>query len=271
MKLKDKTVIVTGGASGIGRALAIRFAEDGARIVVADLAEEKALRIAGQVRGLAIACDVTKEADIQNLVRQTERAFGPVDLFCSNAGVGFGEPDLVTSASNAEWQTSFEVHVMAHVYAVRAVLPGMIERASGYFLQTVSAAGLLNQIGDAAYSTTKHAALGFAEALAITHGDDGIKVSVICPQYVATPMLGYEDGKETDLSPGVITPQQVAECTVEGIETERFLILPHPIVEKFRHNKAADYGRWLGGMRRLRRDIIAETGSTRPQDMHKLI
>ena len=117
----------------------------------------------------------------------------------------------------------------------------------------------------------KHAALGFAEALAITHGDDGIKVSVICPQYVATPMLGYAEDHETELSEGVITPQQVAECAVEGIESERFLILPHPIVEKFRQNKAADYERWLGGMRRLRRDIIAETGSTRPKDMHKLI
>jgi len=160
---------------------------------------------------------------------------------------------------------------MAHVYAARAALPGMIARHSGYFLQTVSAAGLLNQIGDAAYSTTKHAALGFAEALAITHGDDGIKVSVICPQYVATPMLGYADDQETELSAGVITPQQVADSAVAGIEAERFLILPHPVAEKFRQHKAADYERWLNGMRRLRRGIIAEIGSTRPQDMHKLI
>ena len=160
---------------------------------------------------------------------------------------------------------------MAHVYAARAALPGMIARGSGYFLQTVSAAGLLNQIGDAAYSTTKHAALGFAEALAITHGDDGIKVSVVCPQYVATPMLGYAEDHEIELSEGVITPGQVAETVIEGIQAERFLILPHPIAEKFRQNKVADYDRWLGGMRRLRRDIIAEVGSTRAEDMHKLI
>ena len=271
MELKDKTIIVTGGASGIGKAMAIRFAEEGARVVVADLAEEKAQRTAEQIQGLAVACDVTKEADIQNLVRQTEHEIGPLDMFCSNAGIGFGEPDLVTSASNAQWQTSWEVHVMAHVYAARAALPGMIARGSGYFLQTVSAAGLLNQIGDAAYSTTKHAALGFAEALAITHGDDGIKVSVICPQYVATPMLGYAEDHETELSEGVITPGQVADTVVEGILAERFLILPHPVAEKYRQNKAADYERWLGGMRRLRRDISAETGSTRPEDMHKLI
>lgn len=271
MKLKDKTVIVTGGASGIGRALSIRFAEEGARVVVADVAIEKAEKVAEQVRGLAVACDVTKEADIQNLVSQSERDVGPIDMFCSNAGVGFGEPDLVASASNAQWQTSWEIHVMAHVYAARAALPGMIARQSGYFLQTVSAAGLLNQIGDAAYSTTKHAALGFAEALAITHGDDGIKVSVICPQYVATPMLGYADDQEAELSAGVITPGQVADSAVAGIEAERFLILPHPVAEKFRQHKAADYERWLNGMRRLRRGIIAEIGSTHPQDMHKLI
>jgi len=271
MELKDKTIVVTGGASGIGKAMAIRFAEAGAQVAVADLAEEKAQVTAEQIQGIAIACDVSKETDIHNLVRQTEAAFGPLDMFCSNAGIGFGEPDLVSSASDAQWQTSWEVHVMAHVYAARAALPGMIARGSGYFLQTVSAAGLLNQIGDAAYSTTKHAALGFAEALAITHGDDGIKVSVVCPQYVATPMLGYAEDHEIELSEGVITPGQVAETVIEGIQAERFLILPHPIAEKFRQNKVADYDRWLGGMRRLRRDIIAEVGSTRAEDMHKLI
>ena len=271
MKLKDKTVIVTGGASGIGKAMAIRFAAEGARVVVADLAKEKAEKAAKQAGGLAVACDVTKEADIQNLVRQTEREVGPLDMFCSNAGVGFGEPDSVASASNAQWQTSWEVHVMAHVYAARAALPGMIARRSGYFLHTVSAAGLLNQIGDAAYSTTKHAAVGFAEALAITHGDDGIKVSIVCPQYVATPMLGYADDQETELSAGVITPQQVADSVVAGIGEERILILPHPVAEKYRQHKAADYERWLNGMQRLRRDILGEIGTTSPEDMHKLI
>ena len=271
MKLNDKTVVVTGGASGIGRAFSLRFAAEGARVVVADLAEEKAQRTAERVQGLAVSCDVTKEADVQNLVAQTEREFGPIDLFCSNAGVCLGELGFATSASNAQWQTCWDVHVMAHVFAARAVLPGMIDRGGGYFLQMASAAGLLNQIGDAAYSTTKHAALGFAEALAITHGDDGIKVSVICPQYVATPMLGYEDDDQSSAPPGVITPQQVAESVVEGLEEERFLILPHPDVEKFRQHKAADYDRWIRGMRRLRSNIISEIGTTRLEDMHKLV
>jgi NAD(P)-dependent dehydrogenase (short-subunit alcohol dehydrogenase family) len=271
MKLKDKTVIVTGGASGIGRAMAERFAAEGARVAVADLAGDGAAAVAQRIGGIAVACDVTKESDIQALVARAEAELGPLDLFCSNAGIGFGEPDHVASASDAEWRISWDVHVMAHVYAARAALPGMIERGGGYFLQTASAAGLLNQIGDAAYSTTKHAAIGFAEALAISHGDDGIKVSVLCPQYVATPMLGYANDALPDLSPGVISPQQVAAAVVEGLDAERFLILPHPVVEQYRQNKAANYDRWLGGMRKLRRGIVAETGATRVEDMHKLI
>ncbi len=238
--LNEKTVVVTGGASGIGKALAVRFAKEGARVVVGDLIEENARQTADPIQGLPVACDVAKEADIQNLVARTEQHFGPIDLFCSNAGVCFGEPDLATSASNAQWQICWDIHVMAHVYAARAVLPRMIERGGGYFLQTASAAGLLNQIGDAAYSTTKHAALGFAEALAITHGDDGIQVSVICPQYVATPMLGYEEGDDFSNNPGVISPQQLADSVIKGLEEERFLILPHPEVDKYRQQKVAE-------------------------------
>ena len=271
MRLKDQVAIVTGGASGIGKALSIRFAEVGARVVVADRAEEQAKRIADQIQGLAVACDVAIEADIQNLVAQTEAHFGPIDLFCSNAGISFGEPASVTSAGNAEWQTCWEIHVMAHMYAARAVLPGMIERGGGYFLQMVSAAGLLNQIGDAAYSTTKHAAVGFAEALAITHGDEGIQVSVICPQYVATPMLGYEEGEDFGGYPGILGPEQVADSVIKGLEEERFLILPHPQVEKFHRHKATDYDRWIRGMRRLRSNIIDQTGATNLASMHKLV
>ena len=187
MNVNDKTVVVTGGARGIGKALAIRFAKEGARVVVSDLKEETARRVAEPIEGLAVACDVSKESAVQNLVARAEDRFGPIDLFCSNAGVFFGEPDLATSAGNDHWQTCWDIHVMAHVYAARAVLPGMIERGGGYLLNMASAAGLLSQIGDAAYSATKHAAVGFAESLAITHGDDGVKVSVICPQFVATP------------------------------------------------------------------------------------
>ncbi len=271
MNVNDKTVVVTGGARGLGKALSVRFAEEGARVVVADLTQENARQTADQFQGLAVACDVAKEADIQDLVARTEQHFGPIDLFCSNAGVCFGEPDSATSASNTQWQTCWDIHVMAHVYAARAVLPSMIERGGGYFLQMASAAGVLNQIGDAAYSTTKHAALGFAEALAITHGDDGIKVSAICPQYVATPMLGYEEGDDFSNYPGIISPQQLADGVIKGLEEERFLILPHPEVEKYRQRKVADYDRWITGMRRLRSNIIDKLGTTRLESMHKLV
>ncbi len=270
MKLKDKTVVVTGGARGIGKALAVRFAKQGARVVVADLLADIARQTADEIQGLAVACDVSKESEIQSLVARAEQHFGPIDLFCSNAGVCFGEPGAATSASNDVWQNCWDIHVMAHVYAARAVLPGMLERGGGYFLQMASAAGLLSQIGDAAYSTTKHAAIGFAESLAITHGDDGIVVSIICPQYVATPMLGYAEGDDYSTSPGVISPEQLADTVMAGVEQERFLILPHPQVDKFRAHKA-DYDRWITGMRRLRGKIIKELGSTQLESMHKLV
>ncbi len=270
MDVNDKTVVVTGGARGIGKALARRFANEGARVVVSDLSEEEAMAVADPLQGLAIVCDVTKESEVQNLVARAEAHFGPIDLFCSNAGVFFGEPDLASSADNAQWQACWDIHVMAHVYAARAVLPGMIERGGGYLLNMASAAGLLSQIGDAAYSATKHAAVGFAESLAITHGDDGIKVSVICPQYVATEMLGYGEGDDLDGISGVIGPEQVADAVIDGLAEERFLILPHPDVEKYRRHKN-DYDRWIGGMRRLRRNIVEATGGTRLEDIHKLV
>ena len=271
MRVNDKIVVVTGGASGIGKALSIRFADEGAKVVVADRAKEKAQQTADEIQGLAVACDVATETDIQKLVSRTEEYFGPIDLFCSNAGICFGESGSAASASNGEWQTCWEIHVMAHVYAARAVLPGMIARGGGYFLQMASAAGLLNQIGDAAYSTTKHAAVGFAEALAVTHGDEGIQVSVICPQYVATPMLGYEEGDDFGDCPGVLGPAQVADSVIKGLEEESFLILPHPQVEKFHQYKAADYNRWIRGMRRLRAKIIDQIGTTNLESMHKLV
>lgn len=276
MQLKDKTVIVTGGGRGIGRALAIAFAKEGAKVAVADLNADEAKAAAAQIIAdgtecLGIACDVTNESDIRNLVSETQRHLGPIDLFCSNAGIFIGEPDHSASASNEDWQANWDVHVMAHVYAARAVLPGMIERGSGYLVQMASAAGLLSQIGGAAYSTTKHAAVGFAESLAITHGDDGIKVSVICPQYVATPMLGYEQGNATIETKGVLTAEQVAKAVIDGIETEQFLILPHSEVADYIQLKSGNYDRWLGGMRKLRRNIIKKLGSTRLTEMHKLI
>ncbi len=271
MKLKGKTVVVTGGARGIGKALCTAFTREGASVVVADLLADEATAVAGEIGGLGVACDVSCETDIQQLVTVTEREFGTIDLFCSNAGICVGEPSHSASANNNTWQACWDIHVMAHVYAARAVLPSMIARGDGYFVQMASAAGLLSQIGDAAYSASKHAAIGFAESLSISHGDDGIKVSVICPQYVATPMLGYEEGEGVGQYSGVISPAQVAETVVQGIDAEQFLILPHPEVDQFLQFKTANYDRWLGGMRKLRRNIVSKIGSTRLEDMHKLV
>jgi NAD(P)-dependent dehydrogenase (short-subunit alcohol dehydrogenase family) len=257
MNLADKVVIVTGGGNGIGRGLCERFHAEGARkVVVADLEEASARAVASTLHGDAFGVDVRDESQIGAMVAEVERRYGQVDLFCSNAGILAldGEPWWATSASNETWQAMWEVHVMSHVWAARACLPGMLKRGEGYFLNTASAAGLLNQIGDAAYSTTKHAAIGFAEALAITHGDDGIKVSVLCPQAVATRMLGESDGGTAAVD-GILSVEQVAEEVVKGLDSERFLILPHKEVIEYRRRKAEDYDHWLGGMRKLRRTL----------------
>jgi NAD(P)-dependent dehydrogenase (short-subunit alcohol dehydrogenase family) len=254
MQVANKVVVVTGGSSGIGKALCRRFAAEGARVVVADLNEKGAKSVADAIGGLGLHCDVSVEADLRHVVAVCEKHYGPVDLMCSNAGIFFGDgPEgMATSLSNDGWQRMWEVNVMAHIYAARAVLPGMIARGGGYFLHTASAAGLLSQIGDAAYSTTKHAAIGFAESLAITHGDQGIKVSVLCPQGVATPMLkGMENSPQA--GDGILSPEVVADCVIEGLAAERFLILPHAQVSTYMQRKVSDYDRWLGGMRRLRR------------------
>ena len=255
MEVKGRVVVVTGGANGIGRAICERFHQEGARkVIVADLEEASARSVAQAMDGDAFGVDVRDESQIQAMVAEVESRYGVIDLFCSNAGIIAldGEPWWATSAPNETWQAMWEIHVMSHVYAARACLPGMLERGEGYFLNTASAAGLLNQIGDAAYSTTKHAAIGFAEALAITHGDDGIKVSVLCPQAVATRMIGDSGGGTAGVD-GVLTPQQVAAEVVEGLADETFLILPHKEVIDYRRNKCDDYDRWLGGMRKLRR------------------
>lgn len=258
MDLRDRVIVVTGGGNGIGRALCERFHREGARkVVVADLEHDSAAAVAAAIDGDAFGVDVRDESQIQAMVATVEQRYGVVDLFCSNAGIIAldGEPWWATSAPNATWQAMWEIHVMSHVYAARACLPGMLARGSGYFLNTASAAGLLNQVGDAAYSTTKHAAVGFAESLAITHGDDGIGVSVLCPQAVATRMIGSvgDGGGGTAGVDGVLTPQQVAEEVVTGLAAEQFLILPHKEVAIYRQRKADDYDRWLGGMRKLRR------------------
>jgi len=258
VQIKDKVVVVTGAASGIGAALCRRYHREEARAVVAaDLDGDGARQVAQEIGGLGLQTDVAVESDIVRLVQETEKQCGPIDLFCSNAGVAYGDEPGGTAAScsNENWQKAWQINVMAHIYAARAVLPGMIARGAGYLLNTVSAAGLLNQIGSASYSTTKHAAIGFAESLAITHGDDGIKVSVICPQAVATPMLGdFNDGGPQGVD-GIITPEEVADHVIVGLAAENFLILPHEKVRLYSQRKISDYDRWLSGMRRLRQSF----------------
>jgi NAD(P)-dependent dehydrogenase (short-subunit alcohol dehydrogenase family) len=250
MELKDKVAVVTGAASGIGRAMAQRFAAEGAaKVVCADLNEAGARETAQAIGGLAFRTDVSKEDDIVALIEGTEAQAGPIDLFCSNAGIGVGGG---AEASNAAWQKIWDINVMAHVWAARHLVPRMSARGGGYLVNTASAAGLLSQIGSAPYAVTKHAAVGLAEWLAITHGDQGIKVSVLCPQAVRTAMTaGNPDGVAS--IDGMMEPEAVAEACVQAIREEQFLILPHPEVLEYMRRKTADYGRWIGGMRKLNR------------------
>ncbi len=257
MKVADKVVIVTGGASGIGKALAERFHREGvAALIVADMNGPGAEAVAKSVGGIAVQADVTKEADVQRIVRTAEDRFGRIDLFCSNAGISRADPDIdnAGSAPNEHWELAWGVNVMAHVYAARHALPGMIARKSGYFLNTVSAAGLLSQIGSAVYSTSKHAAIGFGEHLAIASKENGIGVSLLCPQAVDTPMLGGAAGSQN--VDGVLSPDDVASAVVKGLDAESFLILPHEQVTTYMQRKTGDYDRWIRGMVRLRRGVI---------------
>lgn len=260
MNLKSKNVVITGGAGGIGAAMARLFTEHGAKVVVADLNLAAAQVVAQEINGLAIECDVTNEASVCALIEQAETHFGDIDLFCSNAGLAKGEPNHAASASNDDWALNWQVHVMAHVYASRALLPKMIERGDGYLLNVASAAGLLSQVGDAAYSATKHAAVSFAQSLAISHADDGIKVSVVCPQYVKTDLLGLSEEQSKGPLPGVLSPQDCAQAILEGIEDEAFLILPHPEVKKYMSYRGSDTDRWVAGMRDLRKSLLDNDG-----------
>jgi len=250
MRINEKIVVVTGAASGIGRALAERFRSEGAKLVVcSDLNGEGAQAVADEVGGVAFRTNVALEADIQFLIETVEADHGPIDLFCSNAGIGIGGG---AEASNEGWQRIWDINVMAHVWAARHLVPRMVARGGGYLMNTASAAGLLSQIGSAPYAVTKHAAVGLAEWLAITHGDDGIKVSVLCPQAVRTAMTaGNPDGVAS--VDGMIEPEDVAEACVRAIEAEDFLILPHPEVLEYMRRKTGDYNRWIGGMRKLNR------------------
>jgi NAD(P)-dependent dehydrogenase (short-subunit alcohol dehydrogenase family) len=230
--------------------LARRFAQEGAKLVVcSDRNGDGVREVAEGIGGLAFETDVSREADIQRLIEQVEAEQGPIDLFCSNAGIGIGGGAEV---SDEGWRRIWDVNVMAHVWVARHLIPRMIERGGGYLLNTASAAGLLSQIGSAPYAVTKHAAVGLAEWLAITHGDKGIKVSVLCPQAVRTAMTAANPDGVASVD-GMIEPEAVAEACVRAIEAEQFLVLPHPVVLEYMRRKTGDYDRWIGGMRKLQR------------------
>jgi NAD(P)-dependent dehydrogenase (short-subunit alcohol dehydrogenase family) len=274
VELSERTVVVTGAASGIGRAMCLRFARESPRgIVAADLDAGGAGAVAEEIiasggNALSVRTDVSVEADVAALVARAESFAGPVDLFCSNAGVAVGGG---AEASDADWELSWRVNVMGHVYAARHLLPLMLERGSGYLLNTASAAGLLTNLGTAPYSVTKHGAVALAEWLSITHGDAGIKISCLCPQGVRTPMLlsglgtagegadheASMGGSAVLASGGMLEPEEVAEAVVAGLREERFLILPHPEVAAYFKQRADDHERWLRGMRRLQARVAA--------------
>jgi NAD(P)-dependent dehydrogenase (short-subunit alcohol dehydrogenase family) len=259
MELAGKVAVVTGGGNGIGRAIARRFAAEGARgVTIVDRDADAVAAVADELgdRGLGLTADVAVEADIVHVVEATEARFGPVDVFCSNAGIGGGGD---VDAPDELWNDIWAINVMAHVYAARALLPSMLSRGDGYLLNTASAAGLLTNIGNAPYTVTKHAAVGLAEWLSITYGDRGIKVSCLCPQGVRTNMLLGSPGDpatEVVLLQGAIEPEELAEAVVEGLRAERFLILPHPEVSEYVRRKAEDPDRWLAGMRRLQARVL---------------
>ena len=261
MELEGRVAIVTGGAGGIGRALAWKFAEEGAKgVLVADLKGTDAVASELGERVAGFDGDVGDEATVRALIARAEEAFGPVDLFCANAGVAVG----VNLAAPADWDLAFGVNVRAHIAAAERLLPGWLERGSGYFLTTASAAGIASQIGSAPYAVTKHAAVAFAEWLSITYGARGVGVSCLCPMGVNTPLLTDGLGGEDSLGFRVVTaashvlePDQVADAVVDGLAAERFLILPHSEVLEFFQRKAADYDRWLAGMRRLQARVEA--------------
>lgn len=272
MSASIKIAVVTGGGRGIGRAICRRLYNDGVEVVVADLDETAAQTVADELNGKSFAVDVGDERQVVDLISDVEDNIGPIDLFVSNAGVGYGDGqsgaasrDGGLNPADDRWESCWQVNVMAHVYAARELVPRMVKRGGGYLVNIASAAGLLSQIDDAAYSATKHAAVAFAESLAITHGEEGIQVSVVCPQAVATRMIGIEDDSEVisggfggnDVD-GILRPEEVADNIVEAVNEGLFLVLPHREVAEYFQRKANDHDRWIKGMQRFRQRL-AET------------
>ena len=265
MEVNNRVAIVTGGAHGIGRSLCRSLHLEGAKVAVADVDMPAAEKVAAETGGIALKMDVSEAGSISDGVKRTESELGPVDIFVSNAGVAFGDgPEGAASAPEEHWRSCLDVNLMAHVYAARIMVPKMIHRGGGCLVNVASAAGLLVQVGEAAYTASKHAAVGFAESLAITHGDDGILVVLVCPQAVATRMIGVDEDTEVENATegfggndidGILSAEYVADCILAGIQQERFLVLPHPQVATYCQRKADDHDRWIKGMRRFRRTL----------------
>lgn len=259
MNLEGRNIVVTGAGGGIGRALVQKFVAAGAATVVAvDINPDSAAETAALAGCQAMTADISQEEAVRCIIEDTEKEHGPIDLFCSNAGVALGASE---QSPNDEWQLSWDINVMAHVYAARHLVPRMIARGGGYFLNTCSAAGLLNQVGGAAYGVSKHAAVGFGEWLALTYAHQGIKVSLLCPQAVRTAMIEADlesSGAAAAAGDGILEPEDVADIVLEGLDREEFLILPHPEVRQYLQGKAADYDRWISGMNRLHQRMSAQ-------------
>ena len=267
MQFAGKHIVVSGGGRGIGAAFVARFLEEGACVSIFDVTAAQ-----GDMpdRVQQIICNVGDEKQMFAAIETAESSFGPVDICVSNAGVLGSNEGKSALASDGVWDHCWQVNVMAHVYAARALLPGMIARGQGHFVTVASAAGLLNQIGDAAYSATKHAAVSFAESLAITHRDDGIGVTLVCPQYVATQMIGLSD-HDAKNAESLLTADDVAQTVMQAMRDGRFLVLPHPDVHGYALARAQDHDRWISGMCRLRAKAVKDFGQAAPQSLYKLI
>jgi NAD(P)-dependent dehydrogenase (short-subunit alcohol dehydrogenase family) len=253
--LSGKVAVVTGAASGIGKAMATRFVAEEMKVAAVDIDEGTVRATADEIGASPYRLDVADELATYAVVERIEDDLGPIDLFCFNAGIATGGG---VEQPNDAWERAWQVNLMSHVYGARAVLPSMLSRGTGHLLHTASAAGLLTNVGAAPYSVTKHAVVALAEWLSMTYGDQGLKVSCLCPQFVETPMLElFDEGGEmmSWVRSGAIGPDQVADAVVEGLLAEQFLILPHEEVAQFFLNKATDYDRWLGGMRKIQRNV----------------